>query len=111
MVLVYNETLINTNDMATVSGDYIFTDNKVLERVPYVWLILSGMVFILLLPSLLFVDTHQIVDEKEENLDSTIRGVPCKSSEGVRDDYEELMPLQSYETSKPVLGKHELLKF
>ena len=89
-----------------VSGDYIFTDSTVLERVPYVWLLLAGMVFILLLPGLIFITPEE--ETSEEDVDHA-----CKESKlRADDDYEELMPWQGYKAATPIciLGKHDLQK-
>ena len=66
--------------------------------------------FIFLFPPLLFVSSEEKSTEVEEESDlttpkSSASCLPCGSS---GDLMEELIPLQSKETSKQVLGKHDL---
>lgn len=85
-----------------VTGDYVFTDKRVLERVPYVWLILAGLIFLFMLPGLIFIREDEGEEEGEEEEFPHILSI-SKGSRDTVDDYEELLSSENG-NSKPLLG-------
>ncbi|XP_063680540.1 uncharacterized protein LOC134815880 [Bolinopsis microptera] len=57
-----NPWSLEKQNIESSSRDYIFTDERVLSRVPYMWLILAAILFILLLPGLIFIDNDVTED-------------------------------------------------
>ena len=52
------------------SGDYVFTDDRILERVPQSWLLLAGVIFALLFPGLIFIENEDAKGRKTLSVDS-----------------------------------------
>ena len=55
-------------DSNTHKDDYVFNDIRVLKRVPYSWLILAGLEFVLLLPGLIFIEEEDPEDATENTV-------------------------------------------
>ena len=97
-------------DPATRPGDYIFTDERILSRVPYSWLILAGIIFALLFPGLIFIEREN--EEDKENAEDKKKGENKKvatENTAIQSTVQEASMVEelkenSSKVSKPILG-------
>ena len=57
-----NPWSIEKHNIESSEGDYVFTDERVLSRVPYIWLILAGLLFLFLFPGWIFIENEELHD-------------------------------------------------
>ena len=118
-------------DSSARKDDYVFSDVRVLNRVPYSWLILAGLEFVLLLPGLIFIEEEDPEDAPEntviENTSAETAGIENTASENKLPqlntnglpDKEELkntvfdntvLEKKASKVSKPILGRNRTNK-
>ena len=115
-------------DSSAHTGDYVFTDVRVLNRVPYSWLILAGLEFVLLLPGLILIDEEDPEDATEYTVfeDTLTEAAEIKNTapkqklshfNSLRDGIEPgnsafdntVLEKRTSKVSKPILGRATLI--